>query len=89
MYQIAIGEATNPGQAFGTGMMTVSNDGKWLFLTTPSGVREFSLPDQNPATHFAPSAGSFNGVTAAGALFSITVTALDGYNQVASGLSGP
>ena len=87
MYQLAIGEATNPGQAFGTGMMTVSNDGKWLFLTTPSGVREYSLPDQNPATHFAIS-GSFNGITAAGASFSITVTALDAYNQVDSGYLG-
>jgi hypothetical protein len=87
MYQMAIGEPTNPGQAFGVGMMTVSNDSKWLFLTTPSGVREFSLPDQNPATHFAIS-GSFNGIMAAGTSFSITVTAVDAYNQVDSGYLG-
>jgi hypothetical protein len=87
MYQMAVGQTTTPGQAFGTGVMTVSSDSKWLFLTTPSGVREYSLPDQNPATHFSIS-GSFNGITTAGASFSITVTALDASNQIDSGYLG-
>jgi hypothetical protein len=86
-YQLAIGEPTTPGQAFGNGVMTVSNDGKWLFLATPGGVREFGLPDQNPATHLVLG-GSFNGIATAGASFSLTVTALDAYNQVASGYLG-
>ena len=38
-YQLPIGEATTPGQAFGNGVMAVSGDSRWLFLATPSGVR--------------------------------------------------
>jgi hypothetical protein len=86
-YQMAIGEPTTPGQAFGNGVMAVSNDGKWLFLATPGGVREFGLPNPNPATHLLLS-GNFNGIETAGASFSLTVTAMDAYNQVATGYQG-
>jgi len=42
-FTINIGETISGGSAFGSGMMTVSDDGRWLFLTTASGVRVFSL----------------------------------------------
>ena len=34
----------NPGMAFGNGEMTISADGRYLFLATRSGIRELSLP---------------------------------------------
>src|SRR5262249_29219198 len=64
LYQLPIGEAVTPGQSFGNGVMAVSGDGRWLFLSTPSGVREFALANPNPATQFTLS--GFNGVTTAG-----------------------
>jgi hypothetical protein len=86
LYQLPIGEAVTPGQAFGNGVMAVSGDSRWLFLSTPSGVREFALVNPNPATHFGLS--GFNGVTTAGTPFSMTITALDANGQVANGYTG-
>src|SRR5262249_41186566 len=43
-YRLSIGESVNTCTAFGGGMMAVSSDGSYLFLSTGSGVREFSLP---------------------------------------------
>jgi hypothetical protein len=85
-FQLAIGEPVTPGQAFGNGVMAISADSRWLFLATPSGVREFTLPNPNPATHFMVS--GFNGIVTAGTPFPMTVTALDSNNQVASGYQG-
>jgi hypothetical protein len=84
--QMPVGEATTPGQAFGNGVMAVSGDGHWLFLSTPSGVREFALANPNPATHLVP--GGFNGVATAGTPVSITISALDQYNNVANTYAG-
>ena len=47
-FQQAIGEPVTPGQAFGNGVMAISGDSRWLFLATPSGVREFALQNPNP-----------------------------------------
>ena len=41
--RIAIGEDVGPSIIFGGGMMTFSDDGKNLFLSTPSGIRLFQL----------------------------------------------
>jgi hypothetical protein len=86
-FQQAIGEPVTPGQAFGNGVMAISGDSRWLFLATPSGVREFSLQNPNPATHFTINS-SFNGIATAGTPFSMTVIALDANNQVANGYQG-
>jgi hypothetical protein len=85
--QMAIGETTTPAQVFGNGMMTVSNDGHWLFLTTPSGVREYSLVgNPNPATHLGLS--GYYGYATAGSPVTITISALDQYNNVATTYTG-
>jgi hypothetical protein len=43
-FRLAIGETIGAGQEFGNGVMTVSDDGSRLFLSTPSGVRMLTLP---------------------------------------------
>jgi hypothetical protein len=86
-FQQAIGETVTPGQAFGNGVMAVSGDSRWLFLATPSGVREFALQNPNPATHFTINS-TFNGIATAGTPFSVTVIAMDANNQVANGYQG-
>jgi hypothetical protein len=85
-FQMAIGEATTPGQAFGNGVMAVSNDGNWLFLSTPSGVREFALPSSAPAVNF--SFGGFAVPPTAGAVNTFTITARDANGNPASGYTG-
>ncbi|MBD2186167.1 hypothetical protein H6G03_34785 [Planktothrix sp. FACHB-1375] len=48
LYTLNIGENINGddsfGWNFGSGLMSVSDDGKYLFMSTPSGVRMFDLP---------------------------------------------
>ena len=85
--QMAVGETTTAGQVFGNGMMTVSSNDQWLFLATPSGVREYSLiGNPNPATHLAITGGS--GSPTAGAAVTLTISALDQYNNVATSYTG-
>jgi hypothetical protein len=67
-FQVPVGETATAASAFGNGVMTVSNDGSLLFLSTTSGVRMINLPSPsgtqvivsgfpNPATAGTP--GSF------------------------------
>src|SRR4051812_7920210 len=42
-YSLAVGENAPTASALGNGVMAVSGDGKWLFLSTPTGVRVYSI----------------------------------------------
>jgi hypothetical protein len=42
-FRIDIGQAVPASAPFGNGEMTVSDDGQWLFLATPTGVRVYPL----------------------------------------------
>jgi hypothetical protein len=86
-YQLPIEESVPHGTPLGNGTMTVSNDGRWLFLATPSGVRAYLLPSApGPAAQLRVT--GFPAVTTAGQAGSITVTALDSYGRVVSGYLG-
>jgi hypothetical protein len=66
-YTLAVGEDVPASSAFGSGVMTASGDGKWLFLSTPTGVRVYSI---------APTLTVTAGTTAvAGQPVTVTVTA--------------
>jgi ELWxxDGT repeat protein len=43
LFRLNIGETITSQQALGNGVMTVSPDSHWLFLSTPTGVRMFDL----------------------------------------------
>src|SRR5262249_13423899 len=43
-YVLAVGESIGACKAFGSGVMRISDDGKLLFLSTPTGVRMYTLP---------------------------------------------
>jgi sugar lactone lactonase YvrE len=47
LFSLNIGENVPSSTPFDSGVMSVSNDGKLLFLSTPSGVRILSLPGSN------------------------------------------
>jgi hypothetical protein len=85
-YQLPIGEPVPPvAQTFGEGVLAVSSDSRYLYLATPSGVREIAQPDLNPATTLVV---SYPSATTAGTPFPVTVTALDAYGQVDTGYQG-
>src|SRR5205823_14714568 len=42
-YYQPVGENVPASSAFGSGVIAVSGDGKWLFLSTPTGVRVYSI----------------------------------------------
>jgi DNA-binding beta-propeller fold protein YncE len=44
LYRIPIGENVGTPTAFGSGVISISDDGALLFLSTPSGIRMFTLP---------------------------------------------
>jgi hypothetical protein len=86
-YQLPIGESVTPGQAFGSGVMAVSSDDQWLFLATPSGVREINLPSSSgPAASLAFSGYPY--ITTAGTPGSFTATALDANGNTATSYRG-
>jgi hypothetical protein len=86
-YQLSIGENIAPAnQPFGNGVMAVSSDSKYVFLATPTGIREIALPNFNPAVGLVIS--NFTGVATAGTPFTMTVTMLDAYGNVATGYTG-
>jgi hypothetical protein len=86
-FQAPVGEATPRGTPMGNGMMAMSTDGRWVFLATPSGVREFPSP-------FAPgpvaylSVGNVPATATAGSPFALTVSALDSSGRVSTGYVG-
>jgi hypothetical protein len=84
-FALAIGETYGSASAFGNGVMTLSSDDRYIFLTTPSGVRQIDVP-AFPATHFLMSGVPENGV--AGTPFGVTLTALDQYNNLVPGYAG-
>jgi WD40 repeat protein len=81
-----VGEAVPRGTALGNGVMTVSNDGRWLFVATPTGVREVPLPGTGPAVMFSVS--NWPSVATAGTPFTFTLSATDSYGHVATGYVG-
>jgi hypothetical protein len=86
-YSMPVGEAFTPGTPLGNGTMAMSTDGRFVFLATPSGVREFPSP-------FAPgpvaylSIGNVPATAAAGTPIAVTVSALDSSGRVATGYVG-
>ncbi len=85
-YQLPIGESVGPGQAFGNGVMAISNDSSMLFLSTNSGIRVFSLLNAGPAVQLTFS--GFPQTTTAGTPGTFTVAALDANGHVATGYTG-
>jgi sugar lactone lactonase YvrE len=82
-YQLPIGESVGLPQAFGNGVMAMSNDGGHLFLATASGVRDFNLQ-----TTVSFAVAGFPASVTAGSAGSLTVTALNLAGQVATGYTG-
>jgi len=81
------GETVPRGTALGNGVMTVSNDGRWLFLATPSGVREYPLPwGSGPGVTYT--LANVPAVATAGTAFSFTISAQDPNGRVATGYLG-
>ncbi len=82
--QTPIGESIGLGQDLDSGTMIVSSDGQWLFLNTPSGVREYGINSL--------AAGSFRisgpSSLTAGSSGSVTVTATDGNGGTLTGYTG-
>ncbi len=86
-YGMPTEEAVPKATPLGNGVMTVSTDGAWLFLATPSGVREYRLPwAPGPAVTLA--IVGIPPTATAGAPTSFTVTALDPTGRVVSGYMG-
>lgn len=75
-FRITIGENIPLSTPYGNGVMTVSPDGRQLFLSTPSGVRVFALP-QGPGLNVRLEVSSFPVFTGANVLGTFTVRALD------------
>ncbi len=86
-YTLSVGESIGASSDFGTGIIVVSPDDQYLFLTTPSGVREYSLPQP---TGVASSLGvsGFPQFITNGITGTVTVTALDPAGNVATGYRG-
>jgi hypothetical protein len=86
-YSMPVGETISRGTALGNGVMTVSNDGRWLFLATPHGVRDYPLPwGSGPAIKL--SCSNLPVQATAGTPFSFTISALDSSGHVATGYVG-
>jgi sugar lactone lactonase YvrE len=86
-YRLAIGETIDSSTPLGDGVMRVSNDGKWLFLATPQGVRELALPT---GTGIAASVGvaGFPAYVKAGVAGTFQVTVKDPAGNIAAGYTG-
>jgi sugar lactone lactonase YvrE len=86
-FRIAVGENLGPSTAFGSGVMAVSNDGRFLFLGTPSGVRVYGLPE-NPGVVSQLRVSGFPAFTGQGTPGTFTVTALDALGSVVTNYTG-
>jgi DNA-binding beta-propeller fold protein YncE len=94
-FRIGIGEdipanTSSPNTAslpFGNGVMVVSSDGRWLFLSTPQGIRVFSLPN-NPGVVSTLQLSDYPVFTRQGLEHTFTVRALDNQGNVVPGYSG-
>jgi uncharacterized delta-60 repeat protein len=86
-YVLAVGENVSTRSAFGSGVMRVSDDGKLLFLATPSGIRMYNLRLSTGVASSLSVAG-FPSFVTAGTSANFTVTALDPAGNVATGYTG-
>jgi sugar lactone lactonase YvrE len=86
-YSLPIGEATTSYSAFGNGMMVVSSDDSRLFLSTPSGVREYTLPSATGVASSLTLSG-FPTFISGGVTGSFTLTARDPAGNTATGYTG-
>ena len=86
-YRLAVGEDVGVASPLDNGMMTVSSDGRWLFLSTNQGVRVLALP---VGTGVAASVivSSFPVYVKAGVTGAFQVTAKDPAGNVAIGYTG-
>jgi DNA-binding beta-propeller fold protein YncE len=82
-----VGQSVNPARAFGDGVMTVSSDGKYLFLGTSSGVRQYTLPQPTGVIASLQVSG-FPAYVKADVAGTFTVTALDPAGNVVTGFRG-
>jgi hypothetical protein len=93
-YTLPVGEPVNwmggdggPLSAYGAGIMTVSSDGKFLFLNTASGVRVYALP-QASGVAASLQVGGFPAYVKAGVAGTVTVTTKDPAGNVVAGYTG-
>lgn len=49
LYALPIGEDIDPSAIFDNGVMSMSSDGNYLFMSTPSGIRVFNVPEPTGA----------------------------------------
>jgi hypothetical protein len=82
-FSLPIGESIGTPSAFGNGEMAVSADDKYLFVATPTGVRELGLPSSDQLV-----VSGFPASTTAGAGGSITVTVEDAGGHALTGYTG-
>jgi sugar lactone lactonase YvrE len=86
-FRLDVGENVTAAVSFGSGEMTISDDGTELFLSTSSGVRILDLPISTGVASRLVVSG-FPIFLPAGTISSFTVTALDPAGNVADGFTG-
>jgi sugar lactone lactonase YvrE len=86
-FRLDVGENITAADFFGSGEMTISDDGAELFLSTSSGVRVLDLPISTGVANRLVVSG-FPIFLPAGTISSFTVTALDPAGNVADGFTG-
>src|SRR5262249_1403178 len=84
--RLAVGEAVGSLAPFDSGMMAISSDGSYLFLSTPTGVREFSLPSATRATQFLVS--DYPSPVSPGTTATLTVPPLNAFGMPTTGYTG-
>jgi sugar lactone lactonase YvrE len=86
-FRLDVGETIGSAGRFDNGVMTVSADGRFLFLSSPSGVRVLTLPvGTGRATHLTIS--GFPAFISAGTPATFTVTAYDNVGDVVQDFAG-
>jgi sugar lactone lactonase YvrE len=80
----ALGEGLTGVGPFGTGQMVVSPDGRYAFLATPTGVRQYDLLGPVGAVTITGLAAA----TVAGTTNTVTIAATDGTGTVLTGFTG-
>jgi hypothetical protein len=86
-YSLTVDETTTASTAFGNGVMVVTPDDHFLFLSTPTGVRQYILP-QNSGVATSLSVTGFPSYILGGGTGSLTVTALDPAGNMVTNYTG-
>ncbi len=86
-YTLPLDETYSGSPDFGTGNLVVSPDDKYLFMTTPSGVREYALPQATGVASSLTVTG-FPQFIANGIAGTVTVTAHDPAGNVVTNYTG-